>query len=590
MMHAIRNWKLGGPFSRRRPPALHASGYARVFTLCSVLLFGLSMATSALGQVATAMKFSDWSQRCGIDFVHTDGSSGQHYIVETVVCGLALFDYNGDGWIDIYFLNGAPLKGTVTQTPPTNKLYRNNGDFTFTDVTEFAGVGDTGYGLGVVAADCDEDGDNDLYVTNFGENVFYRNNGDGTFHDATVESGLKTPPSFGAGCAMVDIDGDGDLDLYAANYVKFNYEDHKIRMIGKHQFHPGPTDYPPSPDWLFRNLGDGRFEDISRESGIAVEATSSMGVLAWDVDDDGDSDILVANDQLPNTLWINDGHGRFTHQGISAGVAFDRHGKPNGNMGIDAADFNGDGLIDMFTTTYQDEMPVLYKNLGGGVFMDATNLSRIDNRLFPHVSWGCGPMDFDNDADVDLFVACGHFMDNIRYIDDRTSVKVRNFLLQNDGQGRFANVTESAGEGLAIVESSRGAAFDDLDNDGDIDIVVVNANTRPNILRNDTSAESKSVRIELVGARSSRSAAGASVSFQSNGKSQKAVVFAGRGYQSHYGSSLHFGLGSTSIDPSARVEIQWPSGLLETFDLQLDRRSFTLLEGSGQAKIKSSVP
>ncbi len=537
------------------------------FLLLTCLLIGLQVLVS-LGQESTAMKFTDWSDRVGIDFVHTDGSSGQHYIVETVVAGLAMFDYNNDGWIDIYFLNGAPLKGTTFEKRPTNALYRNNGDFTFTDVTDAAGVGDAGYGLGVVAADYDQDGDDDLYISNFGENIFYINNGDGTFTDATSVSQLKMTPKFGAGCSFVDIDGDGDLDLYASSYVQFRFDQHKIRMIGKHQFHPGPTDYPPSPDTLFRNLGNGMFEDISLTSGIAAEATSSMGVLAFDADDDGDSDIFVANDQLPNSLWINDGRGNFVNQGISAGVAFDRTGKSNGNMGIEYGDLDGDGYLDLFTTTYQDEMPVLYKNLGGGVFMDATNIARIDNRLFPHVNWGCGLVDFDNDMDLDIFIACGHFMDNIQYIDDRTSVKMKNYLLQNDGRGRFTNVTDVAGDGLAIIESSRGAAFGDLDNDGDVDAVILNANTRPSILRNESNRKNKSLSVELVGRTSNRSAVGAQVKLQLGERLLSQVVIAGRGYQSHYGTRIHFGLGQLEADDVPQVEVRWPGGITEVFSLR----------------------
>ena len=537
--------------------------------LCPILAF------HALGQT----RLTDVSDHCGIDFVHTDGSSGKHYIVESVVCGLALLDFDNDGWIDIYFLNGAPLQGTSVAKSPTNVLYRNNGDFTFTDVTDAAGVGDLGYGLGVVAGDYDQDGDWDLYVSNFGQNVLYVNNGDGTFRNATHEAMLTMPDKFGAGCSFVDIDGDGDLDLYAASYVQFTYDKHITRMIGKHQFHPGPTDYPASHDTLFRNEGDGTFTDISLLSGIGKIATTSMGVLAFDVDDDGDSDIVVVNDQLPNSLLINDGHGVFSDEGIPSGIAFDRTGKANGNMGIDCADLDGDGLVDLFTTTYQDEMPVLYKNLGNGLFLDVTNLARIDNSLFPHVSWGCGLVDFDNDADKDIFIACGHFMDNIQYIDDRTAVKVRNYLLQNDGKGRFTNITKVSGTGLAIVESSRGAAFDDLDNDGDIDVVVVNANGRPSILRNDSPTKNNWVEIQLIGTSSNRMGIGAKVSVVSEDRTQVAYVIAGRGYQSHYGTKLHFGLGAKNLQS---VRVRWGSGKTEEFEGSVFNSSLTLIEGQSK--------
>ena len=547
------------------------------FAFCIFTQTVLALSSIAISQT----KLTDISMQCGIDFVHTDGSSGKHFIVESVVCGLALLDYDNDGWIDIYFVNGAPLPGTQVTKIPTNVLYRNNGDFTFTDVTEAAGVGDVGYGLGVVAGDYDQDGDWDLYVSNFGQNVFYCNNGDGTFRNVTAEALPALPDKFGAGCSFVDIDADGDLDLYVASYVQFTFEKHINRMIGKHQFHPGPADYPPSPDVLFQNQGDGTFIDISQRSGIANNTTSSMGVLAFDADDDGDCDIFVANDQMANSLLVNDGKGNFTDEGITSGVAFDRTGKANGNMGIDCADLDGDGLADLFTTTYQDEMPVLYKNLGGGIFNDNTNVAKIDSSLFPHVNWGCGLVDFDNDGDKDIYIANGHFMDNIQYIDDRTSVKVINYLLDNDGKGRFTNITKQAGSGMAIVESSRGAAFDDLDNDGDIDCVVVNANASPNILKNDSPSANRSLAIQLIGTTSNRYGIGAKVSVVADKQTQLGYVIAGRGYQSHYGTKLHFGIANQSVK---KIQVRWPSGQSEEYEVPANSASVVLVEGKSRSR------
>ena len=547
-------------------------GLGRDAWLCFGILWLILIVKSS-----AQMQLTDVSNDCGVDFVHTDGSSGKHYIVESVVCGLALLDFDNDGWIDIYFVNGAPLPGTTVSKAPTNILYRNNGNFTFTDVTESAGVGDTRYGLGVVAGDYDQDGDWDLYVSNFGQNVLYTNNGDGTFRNSTSASMPAMPDKFGAGCAFVDIDGDGDLDLYAASYVEFTFEKHITRMIGKHQFHPGPADYPPSRDTLYRNQGDGTFVDDSQYAGISNLATTSMGVLAFDADDDGDNDIVVANDQMPNSLLINNGQGIFSDEGIPSGLAFDRTGKANGNMGIECADLDGDGLVDLFTTTYQDEMPVLYKNLGGGQFLDVTNVARIDNSLFPHVNWGCGLVDFDNDGDKDIFIACGHFMDNIQYIDDRTAVKVRNYLLQNDGTGRFTNVTKESGTGMDIVESSRGAAFDDLDNDGDIDVVIVNANGRPSILRNDTNQKNNFAEIQLIGTNSNRMGIGAKVSAVSGDKKQVSFVVAGRGYQSHYGTKLHFGFGSMKLQ---KIHVRWDNGKTEIFEVKSNVNWHVLIEGT----------
>lgn len=564
--------------------------------LLTVLLTLNLFVLLAAADDTNGMTLTDVSTTCGIDFEHTDGGSGQRYIVESIVCGLALFDYDNDGWVDIYFLNGAPLKGTPSNNAPANALYRNNGDFTFTDVTVQAGVGDTGYGLGVVASDYDEDGDNDLFINNFGQSTFYTNNGDGTFRNSTSEVGLASPDKFGAGCAFLDIEGDGDLDLYVASYVDFTYDTHKVRMIGEHQFHPGPSDYPPSHDAIFRNNSDGTFTDITLAAGIADIATSSMGVLAFDVDDDLDSDIVIVNDQMANTLLLGDGKGNFSESGMIAGLGFDRNGKANGNMGVECGDVNGDGLLDLFTTTYQNEMPVLYRNFGAGLFMDQTNVARIDPRLTPHVHWGCGLVDFDNDGDIDIYVACGHFMDNIQFIDDRTAVKVPDFLLANNGKGFFADSRPSNENGMTLVESSRGAAFDDLDNDGDIDVVVLNANGKPSILRNELISQKAAslatgaasdvnrnpknwLNVSLVGTTSNRSAAGAKLRLASQTHEQISVVLAGRGYQSHYGTRLHFGLGSS---PNAKAEVLWPSGKAEYFDLSAIGREYILVEGQGQ--------
>ncbi len=539
-----------------------------------ITLVGITL----VGTISAQTQLTDVSSQCGIDFVPTDGSSGKHYIVESVICGLALLDFDNDGFIDIYFLNGAPLLGTAATEQTTNVLYRNNGNFTFTDVTVASGVGDIGYGMGVVAGDYDQDGDWDLYVSNFGQNVFYCNNGDGTFRNITADAMPIMPDKVGAGCSFLDIDADGDLDLYAASYVQFTYDKHITRMIGKHQFHPGPTDYQPEPDTLFLNQGDGTFVDISQRSGIAMLSTASMGVLAFDADDDGDIDIFVANDQMPNSLLINDGNGYFSDEGLQSGVALDRTGKANGNMGVECADLDGDGLVDLFTTTYQDEMPVLYKNVGGGLFLDSTNIARIDGSLFPHVNWGCGLIDFDNDGDKDIYIACGHFMDNIQHIDDRTAVKVRNYLLQNDGKGRFTNITASAGSGMAIIESSRGAAFDDLDNDGDIDCVVFNANAAPSILRNDSSNLNRSIDIQLIGTTSNRMAVGAKISVSADDQTQVGYVIAGRGYESHYGTKLHFGLGKREL---RNVQVRWSTGKTESFAVKPDMKERVFVEGKG---------
>jgi enediyne biosynthesis protein E4 len=515
----------------------------------------------------TMVKMTNVTASSGIQFIHTHGGGGEGYIIEGMSAGIATFDYDNDGLIDIYFLNGTPLKGTKADKPARNALYRNNGDWTFTDVTAEAGVGGAGYSLGVAVADYDGDGDRDIYVNCFGPNVLYRNNGNKTFTDVTEEAGVGNGNKVGAGVGFLDIEGDGDLDLYVANYVNFNYDNHIPIVINGKRYQAGPQYYKPVSDTLYRNLGNGKFEDISLESGIASVAGPSMGLVCADFDNDEDVDIFVANDGQPNFLFQNDGKGHFEEVGLLAGVACDFNGKANSNMGVDVGDYDNDGLLDLFTTTYQAEMPVLYHNLGDGFFEDATSSARITYDLFPHVNWGCSFSDFDNDGDQDLYLACGHF-DRIEQIDDRTSQKIRNYLLLNQA-GKFTDISARCGDGLAIVESSRAAAFDDLDNDGDIDIVVLNSEAAPTIIRNDSLKSNHWITLSLKQPGPNPDAVGARVTLKYAKGYQVAEVLSGRGYQSYFGSRLHFGLADT--EGPVTVEIRWPNRGKSTHELEVDK-------------------
>jgi hypothetical protein len=448
--------------------------------------------------------------------------------------------------------------------PPRDALYRNNGDWTFTDVTESAGVGDLGFGLGVSVGDYDNDGKPDLYLNNFGPNVLYRNNGDGTFAAVTEQAAVANGNQVGAGASFFDMDADGDLDLYVGNYVNFTYENHVPIVVGAHRFHAGPRYYQPVPDTLFRNNGDGTFTDVSDSSGIGAVAGPSMGMVSGDFDDDGDVDVFVCNDEAANFLFQNDGRGTFREIGLVSGTAFNFRGQANGSMGVDCADYDNDGRLDLFVTNYQSEMPVLYRNLGRGLFEDATRAAGITQDIFPHVQWGTGLIDFDGDGDRDLFLACGHF-DPIEVIDDRTAQRVRNFLLMNQGNGRFADVTRQAGSGLAVVESSRGAVFDDLDNDGDVDAVVLNSGSAPTVIRNESSPRQRWLQIQLSGQPSNSQGVGARVRIVAGDLVQIAEVHSGRGYQSHCGTRLQFGLGQHArVD---RIEVRWLGG---GFDVHAD--------------------
>ncbi|MCA9184102.1 MAG: CRTAC1 family protein [Pirellulaceae bacterium] len=515
------------------------------------------------------IRFDDLTDKSGITFRHTDGGSGQHYIVEVMSGGVALFDYDRDGDVDIYFLNGsrqptgdAPVeRATSTSpdpTPPRNALYRNDGDWKFTDVTTVAGVGDRGHGLGVTVGDYDNDGDQDLYLNNFGPNVLYRNNGDGTFSDVTQQAGLANGNRVGAGTCFADIDADGDLDLYVANYVKFSYKSHVPRSKQGYAIYGSPADYPPDSDSLFRNNGDGTFTDISHSSGIDAVAAPSMGMICTDYDNDGDTDIFVANDGAANFLFENDGHGAFTEIGLLRGFSYDASGKVHASMGIDVADFNHDSYADVHVTSFQGEVATLYRNAAGALLEDVTLASRAGSGTLLPVTWGNGFADFDQDGWKDIFIACGHLNKNVQRYDQAARYDSPNVLLRNVDGERFADVSQTGGEGLQVAASSRGLGLDDLDNDGDVDIVILNANALPTLLMNRTETKHHWLSISLQGTRSNRDGVGAKVEVVSQGLNQSDEVHSGRGYQGHFGSRLHFGLGDhTVVD---RVTVRWIGG------------------------------
>jgi hypothetical protein len=518
----------------------------------------------------------DVTQQTGITFRHTDGSSGKRYIMETVSAGLALFDFDGDGDVDIYFLNGAPLKGSQIDVAPRNALYRNDGGFKFTDVTERSGTGDTGFGLGVAVGDYNNDGHPDLYLNNFGPNTLYRNNGDGTFTDATQEAGVANGDQVGAGTSFLDIDADGDLDLYVSSYVRFTYEEHVNRYLRGVPLYVGPMTYGPVPDTLYRNRGDGTFVDISEKSGIAAHAGTGMGLISADYDNDGDIDIVVGNDATGNFVFKNDGTGKFTDVGLLSGMAYDLQGVAQGTMGVECGDYDNDGRLDFYMTSYDRQLATLYRNTGEGVFEDVTRTTGAGAGTFARVTWGAGLVDFDRDGHRDLFVACGHLHDNINLVDDSRSYPARNVLLRNTGE-KFADLSDQCGDGLAVKLSSRGAAFDDLDNDGDVDVVILNSRREPTILRNDSITNNHWIQVRLRGTKTNRDGVGARVKVVAGDLTQIDEVHSGRGYQSHYGTRLYFGLGARSrVD---RIEVRWIGGGVDVFkDVRVDR-IVTLTEG-----------
>ena len=516
----------------------------------------------------------------GIKFVHTDGSCGKRYILESMTGGVAAFDYNNDGLLDVYFVNGAPLRGMKWEgPPPKNMLYRNDGALKFTDVTDSAGVGDTGYGLGVAIGDYNNDGCLDIYVNNLGASVLYRNNGDGTFTDVTKEAGVACPDKVGAGANFLDIDGDGWLDLFVARYVKWSYETHVPRSQMGHPIYSGPRDYARNVNALYRNNRNGTFTDISKESGIADHLGAGMGTVAFDFDNDGRTDIFVANDECPNFLFHNLGQGKFEEVALASGVAYSLDGNRKGSMGASCADFDNDGLLDLYVTAYQNETATLYRNLGGGLFEDVTHQTGAGQGTPANVTWGNGFADFDNDGHKDLFVACGHTDDNIERIDDTTSYRAAPIVLRNTGKGKFVNISKRAGvAGLRLV--GRGVALADLDNDGKIDVVILGSRMPPVILKNVSKNNNHWIEIDLRAPKGNRFGVGARVKAVAGDLAQIDEVHSGQGYQSHFGMRLHFGLGKH--DRIDRLEVRWIGGGMDVFENVGVDRILTLTQGTGK--------
>lgn len=557
------------------------SGTGRRREACRTGWRGALVALAALALSARAegpIILRDVTRQTGINFRHTDGGRGRHYIVEPFASGLATFDYDGDGLVDIYFLNGSPLRGAKADVRPTNALYRNLGGLKFADVTEKAGVGDTGHGLGVTVGDYDNDGHPDLFVNNFGPNVLYHNNGDGTFTDVTSSAGLGRNDTVGAGASFLDMDSDGDLDLFVANYVGFTYENHVTTTIRGAPWYAGPLDFPLQPNNLFRNNGDGTFTDVSEESGIAAHRGAGMGTICVDFDDDGDTDIFVCNDEHYDFLFQNNGQGRYEEVALLAGVACNFAGQPVGSMGADCADYNHDGWLDLFITDFEQQRPILFKNFGAGMFEDVTMRTAVAVGSFAHVKWGCGFADFDNDGHPDLLIGCGHLGEDFNEAANRTtSYRVPPVLLRNDGSGRFVDVSDVSGDGMNTKLVARGVALEDLDNDGRVDVVILNSRRGPTVLRNESATGHHWIQIRLRGVETNRDGVGARVTIIAGDLEQTAEVHSGRSYQSHFGSRLHFGLRKRlRVD---RIEVRWIGGGSDVVeDIEVDQ-CVTIREG-----------
>ena len=511
----------------------------------------------------TTVQFVDVAEASGITFKHVNGESGRLYYLETMGSGAAFFDYDNDGDLDLYIVNSAPLPGFVTAMPPTNALYRNDGDSGFTDVTAEAGVGHLGYGMGCGTADYDNDGDPDLYVTNFGENVLYRNNADGTFTDVTVYAGVGDSDRWSSSCAFVDYDHDGNLDLYVVNYLDYDIvEDGEWYDTNGRRIYSNPRIYKGVSDTLYRNSGDGAFTDVTQRAGVYNDTGKGLGVTCGDYDNDGRIDIYVANDTTPNFLYRNMGDGTFMDLSVIAGVAYNEDGVAEGGMGVDFGDYNNDGFLDIFVTNFSRETNTLYRNSSNGIFTDVTYIAHLGDPSFLKLGFGTKFFDADNDSNLDLFVVNGHVYSIVESQSDTLEYAQTDQLFLNMGESSFLDVSEGSGTYFSMKRVSRGAAFGDYDNDGDTDIFVVNLNQKAVLLRNDGGNRNNWLKIKTVGVKSNRDGIGARIKVVARSRTQIKEVQAGSSYLSGHDLCLIFGLGAET--KAEEVEIRWPSGLEQT--------------------------
>ena len=517
---------------------------------------GLSILCACVAAAEAQVRYREVAQEAGIDFQHYNGAQGEYYYVETFGAGAAFFDADGDGWQDIYLINGAHLAGPLPPTPPINHLYRNAGDGTFANLSVESGAGDQGYGMGCAAGDFDNDGDQDLYATNFGPNVLLSNDGEGRFADVTQIAGVGDG-RWGTSTGFLDFDNDGDLDLFVANYVHFSLQGNIRCKRGALRFYCEPSTYAPIRDVLYRN--DGRhFVDVTKRMGIHAVGRG-LGVAFADSDLDGDTDMYVANDGTPNFLYENQGR-RFVEIGLRAGVQYNEDGHAEAGMGVDFGDFDNDGYADLFVTNYSRETNTLYWNDGRGRFADFTAHFGLGAPSYLPLGFGAKFMDYDNDGDLDLYVGNGHVVDNIEQLDADLRYAQPDLMLRNQGGAHFEEVSDLLGADFVAESVVRGAAAADWDNDGDLDLLTTTVAGRPRLLRNDGGNRQHWIELLLVGA-GQRDALGARVTVTAGGARQVRERQSGGSYLSSHDPRLHFGLGRAT---KADIAIRWPDGQVQT--------------------------
>ncbi len=522
------------------------------------------------------------------------GVESKRYIIETNGCGLAFYDYDNDGWMDVLTLNGSRLDPFAKGSEPTTRLYKNNRNGTFTDVTAKTGFTKTGFAAGLCIGDFDGDGMDDLFVTYWGANVLYRNNGNGTFTDVTKKARLdfagldSESPRWGSGSSFIDYDRDGDLDLFVANYLSFDLKNALEPGKGANcawkgiPVNCGPKGLLFAHNWLYRNEGNGTFTDVSDSSGISkVTGRYPMSVAAADFDEDGWVDLYIACDSTASILYHNDGNGKFTDIALENGAAYNEDGQPQAGMGLGIGDFNRDGLLDIFKTHFMDDTPLLYRNAGKGLFEDVTLAAGFGSAT-KYISWGAGMPDVDNDGWPDIFWVTGNVYPEVEKVFKQYPHRSPRQLFRNLGNGRFEDVSAKSGSGMTTPNSSRGCAFGDYDNDGDTDVLVMNMNEPPSLLRNDQASGNHWLKVKLIGTKSNRTGLGARVIVTIGERKQAQAVLSQTSYYSHDDLRLHFGLGDKL--KADRIDIHWPSGQTTTLkDVKADQ-VLTIKENEPSAK------
>ena len=533
--------------------------------------------------------FTDIAKQAGIaETTVYGGVESKKFIIETNGCGVAFFDYDNDNWTDILVMNGSKLEGFAKGKEPTIHLYKNNKNGTFTDVTEKANLKISGWSSSVTIGDYDNDGFEDLFLTYYGQNVLLHNKGSGAFEDVTKQAGFPVGKiRWGSGATFVDYDRDGKLDLFVANYLKFDVKTAPEPGKGATCFwkgiavNCGPKGLPTDTNLLYHNNGDGTFTDVSDKSGIAkVTGRYSMTAIVTDYNNDGWQDIYVACDSTPSTLYRNNKDGTFTDVSLEAGTAYNEDGNEQAGMGVTVGDYDNNGFPDIFKTHFADDLPILYKNSGKNYYDDASRLAGFDHTRY--VQWGTGFADFDNDGWTDIMTVTGNVYPEIEKFFKEYPHRSPRLLYQNLGNGKFKDVSAQSGSGITDPRSSRGAAFGDFDNDGDVDALVMNMNEPPLLLRNDLKSANNWISLKLVGTKSNRDGIGSKVTVKFGGKIQSQELTAQTSYYSHNDSRLHFGIGAEKQIDS--IEIRWTNGDTETVKNVAVNQFVSIKEGSGIVK------